>query len=51
MDETDKVPFPNLAVEDTAAEDRVVIKPEVPETTAMRSNRLVRWTVSNRAIS
>ena len=34
MDETDKVPFPNLAVEDTATEDRVVIKPEVPETTA-----------------
>jgi len=29
MDETDKVPFPNLA-----AEDRVVIKPELPETTA-----------------
>ena len=34
MDETDKVPFPNLAVEDTAVEDRVVVKPELPETTA-----------------
>jgi flagellar motor switch protein FliN/FliY len=34
MDETDKVPFPNLAAEDAAAEDRVVVKPEVPETTA-----------------
>jgi flagellar motor switch protein FliN/FliY len=34
MDETDKVPFPNLAAEDTATEDRVVMAPEVPETTA-----------------
>jgi flagellar motor switch protein FliN/FliY len=34
MDETDKVPFPNLAVEDAAVEDRVVVKPELPETTA-----------------
>ena len=34
MDETDKVPFPNLAAEDAAVEDRVVVKPELPETTA-----------------
>jgi flagellar motor switch protein FliN len=34
MDETDKVPFPNLAVEDAAVEDHVVVKPELPETTA-----------------
>src|SRR5258705_13225506 len=34
MDETDKVPFPNLAAEDPAAVDRVVVKPEMPETTA-----------------
>ena len=34
MDETDKVPFPNLAAEDTAPGDRVVVAPEVPETTA-----------------
>ena len=34
MDETDKVPFPNLAAEDTAPEDRAVVAPEMPETTA-----------------
>jgi flagellar motor switch protein FliN/FliY len=34
MDETDKVPFPNLAAEDMAPEDRAVVAPEVPETTA-----------------
>ena len=34
MDETDKVPLPNLAAEDAAVEDRVVVKPELPETTA-----------------
>ena len=34
MDETDKVPFPNLAAEDTAPEDRVVVAPEPPETMA-----------------
>jgi flagellar motor switch protein FliN/FliY len=34
MDETDKVPFPNLAAEDAGAEDRVVVAPDMPETTA-----------------
>jgi flagellar motor switch protein FliN/FliY len=34
MDETDKVPFPNLAAEDPAPEDRVMVAPEPPETTA-----------------
>jgi flagellar motor switch protein FliN/FliY len=34
MDETDKVPFPNLAAEDAATEDRVVVAPNEPETTA-----------------
>ena len=34
MDETDKVPFPNLAAEDAGTEDRVVVAPDMPETTA-----------------
>jgi len=34
MDETDKVPFPNLAAEDPAPEDRVVVAPDALETTA-----------------
>jgi flagellar motor switch protein FliN/FliY len=34
MDEADKVPFPNLAADDVAAADSVVMTPSAPETTA-----------------